>query len=167
MDRNRCRDERFFIDPSPHHEDILLSCHHLMSQRLSKNICCLDDYALLSEVRDLSARLKRYIGSSLEYACRFWTKHLAKAPCDGPHVGQILRTIDEFFKRHLLCWIEVLCITGHLGVAVYAMNDIRQWYILVRHTQMHPCTTHPYTPLPGRNHPKTGGRRRTSHPGAF
>ena len=28
---------------------------------------------------------------------------------------------------HLLHWIEVLALTGNLGVGVYAMNDIEKW----------------------------------------
>jgi hypothetical protein len=50
MDPGRCKDERFFINPSVHHQEILLSCLNLMKERLKRNICNLDDYAILSEV---------------------------------------------------------------------------------------------------------------------
>ena len=136
-DRTRCKDARFFVDPPVLHEVILFSCLDLMKERLKKNLCGLDDYAALSEVEDLPARRETFIGGSLEYACRFWTRHLISIPGKGPHVGRIQEAIDEFFTMRLLCWIEVLGISGHLGGAVYAINDIRQWYISVSHTRVY------------------------------
>ena len=130
-DRARCKDERFFIDPSVHHEDILFSCLDLMEERLEKNICDLDVYVVLSAVEDLSTRRETCIGSSLEYACRFWTRHLAHVPGDGPGAERVQAAIDEFFTKRLLCWIEVLSIMGYLQVAVKAIDDIRQWHISV------------------------------------
>src|ERR1700753_3357433 len=102
-----------------------------MKKRLKKNICNLDDYAVLSEVEDLSSRRKTCIRGSLEYACRYWTKHLASIPGNGPHIGRIREGIDEFFAKRLLWWVEILSIMGHLGVALHAINDIRRWYISV------------------------------------
>ena len=146
-DRTRCKDERFFVDPAVHNEDILFSCLDLMKRRLKKNICNLDDYAVLNEVNDLSTRRETCIGSSLEYACRFWTRHLASVPGNGPHAKRIKEAVEDFFTKHLLCWIEVLSIVRHLGVAVYAINEIRQWYISVSYIQIDPCVEHPHTYL--------------------
>ena len=73
-----CKDERFFINPSVHHQEVLLSCLDLMKERLKRNICGLDDFVSLEKVNDLSAHRKSYIGDALEYACLFWTKHLAE-----------------------------------------------------------------------------------------
>jgi len=134
-DPERCKDERFFIDPSVHHVDILFSCLNLMKEKLKKNICDLDDYAILSEVEDLFVRREACIGRALEYACRFWTKHLARIPGNSPHVKRIREAVDEFFAMRLLFWVEVLSITGNLGVGVYAINEIRQWYTSVSHSQ--------------------------------
>ena len=131
--RSRCQDDRFFIDPPAHHEHTLFSCINLMEKRLKKNVCDLDDYAVLSEVKDLPARRKSYLGDSLEYACRFWTRHLASIPGNSPHVKRVQETIDKFFAAYLLRWIEVLSITGHLAAAPYAINEIRQWYTSVSH----------------------------------
>ena len=127
----RCKDERFFVDPLTHHVDILFSCLNLMKEKLKKNICDLDDYAILSEVKDLRARRESCIGNGLEYACRFWTRHLARVTATGSHVKEVQKAVDEFFAMRLLFWIEVLSITRNLGVGVYAINEIRQWYISV------------------------------------
>ena len=129
--RTRCKDDRFFVDPAVHHEDILFSCLDLMKKRLRKNICELEDYAVLGEVKDLSDRRETHIGSSLEYACRFWARHLAGVPGSGPGAKRVQEAIEEFFDKRLLCWFEVLSIVGHLEAAMYGINYIRQWYISV------------------------------------
>jgi len=131
MDPARCKDVRFFVEPAVHHAEVLLSCLNLMGKRLKRNICNLDDYAVLSEVKDLSTCKKVHIGEALEYACRFWSKLLLMVPSSSSHVGEVQKAIEEFFTRHLLHWIEALALTGNLGVGVYAMNDVEQWYALV------------------------------------
>jgi len=132
-DPERCTDHRFLIDPSIHHVEILLSCLNLMRARLVGNICKLDDHAVLSEVRDLPARRKECIGDALEYACCFWTNHLAMIPATSKSVKEVEKAIDQFFTMHLLFWIEVLSLVGDLDVAVYSLNDVQQWYKLVSH----------------------------------
>ena len=130
-DPERCKDSRFLVEPAVRHTEILLSCLNLMKARLKKNICNLDNHAILHEVKDLSARKKDNIGDALEYACRFWTKHLLGIPGTSSHVQEVQEAIDTFFTTCLPYWIEVLALTGNLGVGVYAMNDIQQWYALV------------------------------------
>jgi len=127
----RCKDKQLFVEPAVHHTEILLSCLRLMGERLKRNICNLEDYASLSEVKDLSACKKEYIGDALEYACHFWTKHLLKVPHSSPHAEEVQEAINKFFRTHLLYWIEVLALTGNLDIGVYAMNDVEQWYSLV------------------------------------
>ena len=134
-DSERCKDKQFLVAPAVHHVKILLLCLSLMKERLKRNICNLDDYVLLSGVEDLSARKKDHIGDALEYACRFWTKHLLNISSTGSHVKKVQKAVDTFFMTCLLSWIEVLALTGNLGVGVYAMNDIEQWYALVSVTQ--------------------------------
>jgi len=119
------------MEPAVHHAEILLLCLNLMRVRLKKNICNLDNYAVLSKVKDLSARKRDYIGDALEYACRFWTKHLLGIPGTSSQVKEVQKAIDMFFTTYLPYWIEVLALTGNLGVGIYAMNDVEQWYALV------------------------------------
>ena len=131
MDPHRCEDKRFLVEPEGHHVEILLGCLRLMGERLKRNICNLDDCAVLSEVKDLSVLSKAHIGDALEYACRFWTKHLLRTPHKTAYIEEVQKAIDKFFTVHLLHWIEVLAITGNPGVSVYSMADIEQWYGLV------------------------------------
>jgi hypothetical protein len=130
-DPDRCKDQKFFIDPSVHHQKILLSCLHLMGERLRRNICGLDDFVSLGKVEDLPDRRKTYIGDALEYACQFWTKHLAEVSTSGYYVEEVHEAINKFITTQLLYWIEVLCLMGNLDVAVYAINDVAWRYHLV------------------------------------
>ena len=131
LDTRRCRDERFFINPLVHHQEILLSCLSLMKERLKKNICNLDDHVSLDKVEDLPTRQKTHIGDALKYACCFWTRHLIETPGSDCDVQKVQKAIDEFFVTHLLFWIEVLVIMGNLDISVYAINDIQQWHFSV------------------------------------
>ena len=130
-DPERCRDKQFLVEPAVQHTEILFSCLNLMKARLKKNICNLDDYTTLREVKDLSAQKRNHIGDALEYACRFWTKHLLEIPGTSSCVQEVQKAIDIFFTTCLLYWIEVLALTRNLGVGVYAINEIEQWYTLV------------------------------------
>ena len=131
MDPERCRDKRFYINPSIHHQEILLSCLDLMKKRLKKNICHLDNYTSLNKAEDLSTCRKAQIGDALEYACKFWAEHITGTPSSGHGIEEVHKAIDEFFTTCLLFWIEVLVIMGSLDVSIYAMNNVQQWYISV------------------------------------
>ena len=135
MDQGRCRDRRFFVNPSVHHEEILLLCLNLMGEKLKRNICDLDNCAILSEVRDISALQKQCIGDTLEYACQFWTKHLVEIPSNSHSVEKVCEAIGGFFTTELLFWIEVHIIMGSLDMCVHLLNDVQQWYTSVSSKQ--------------------------------
>ena len=126
-DSERCGDKWFFVDTKFYHAEILLSCLKLMDKRLKKNICSLDDYVSLDGVEDLFSQRRNNIESSLEYACKFWSRHLLGTIGSTSHTKEIEKAINDFSKTHLLHWIEVLVLLGNLDVGIYAMNDIKQW----------------------------------------
>ena len=130
-DPTRCNNEHFFVEATTHHVGILLSCLRLMREKLKRNICNLGDYIVLSKVEDLSTQRKDYIGDALVYACQYWTKHLLCIPGNSPCVQEVQEAIDQFFKTHLLHWIEVLVLMENLSIGIYAINDIDQWYARV------------------------------------
>ena len=130
-DPKRCKDQQFYVEPTVRHVEILLSCLKLMGRKLKKNICNLDDYAVLTEVDDLTTHQKDHIGDALEYACCFWTKHLLEVPSASSCAEEVQRAIDHFFTTHLLHWIEALALTGNLVTGVHVINDVEQWYISV------------------------------------
>ena len=131
-DESRCTNSYFFINPSIHHGEILLSCLNIMEEKLKRNICNLSDVVDITEIEeDLPRITTTYIGGALEYACRFWASHLAKVPSSGHHSEEVNRSIDKFFMTNFLFWIEVLILTRNLDIGIYALNDIEQWYNMV------------------------------------
>ena len=130
-DCGRCEGKWFHVDPTVYHAEIFFLCLDLMRERLKRNICNLERFVDLSEVKDISACQKENIGAALEYACQFWSKHLLKIPGNSPCVEEVQKALDGFFTTSLLYWIEVLVLTRNLGSGVYAMNDVEQWYTLV------------------------------------
>ena len=135
LDQNRCEDERLVVKPVACHAKIVLACLRLMEERLKRNICKLNDYAVLSEVKAISAYKRYYIGGGLEYACKFWTKHLLEIPSSGPDVKEVQTAIERFFRVHLLHWVEVLVITENLSAGIYGMNDVEEWCDMVSRIQ--------------------------------
>ena len=131
INSDHCQDKQLLVQPANHHAKILLACLRLMEERLKK-ICNLD-YAVPREVKDFDTQKETCIGNALEYACQFWTRHLLEIPNSSPDIEEVQRRIEKFFRVHLLHWIEVLGPTGHLGVGVYAMNDVEQWCNMVSH----------------------------------
>jgi len=131
-DPARCKDKRFLVEPVVHHAEILLSCFHFMKKRLKKNLCNLASHPVLSEAEDLFACHRDHIGDALKYACCFWTKHLLMIPGSSSCIKEVEQGINQFFTTCLPYWIEVLALTGNLGLGVYAINDVEQWCALVR-----------------------------------
>jgi len=154
-DPGRCTDQRFFIDPSIHHREILFLCLKVMKGRLKRNLCQLDDHVLLSEVGDLPERRTAYIGDALGYACNFWASHLVRSASSGPDVEKVYEAINEFFTTSFLFWIEALSLLGKLDIGVYALNDIQQWYIVVSCTEP-PTKTYLYLCLFRQEFPASG-----------
>ena len=102
---------------------------------MRKGICKLYDCTVPSNIQDLSTLQTTHIGNTLEYACHFWTKHLAKVSDISDGAEEVHQAIDSFFATGFLCWIEVLVLTGSLDIGVYALNDVEQWYMLVSYAQ--------------------------------
>ena len=140
-DPQRCTDNQFFIDPSIHHKEILLSCLNVMKERLKRNICKLDENTVLGDMEDLSKLRATNIGSTLEYACQFWSNHLVKISDASGGVEEVHEAIDSFFATGFLFWVEVLILARNLNICVYALNNIEQWYTLVSYVKLLPKPT--------------------------
>ena len=96
-----------------------------------RNICRLDDDAVLSKIEDLPTLRTTHIGNTLEYACKFWTNHLSKIPGSSDGGEDVEKAIEDFFTTGFLFWVEVLILTGNLEIGLHALYNIEQWYILV------------------------------------
>ncbi|KAI0328316.1 YVTN repeat-like/Quino protein amine dehydrogenase, partial [Cubamyces sp. BRFM 1775] len=81
VDPTRCADQTFLVRPCIQHSHIASRCLKLM-QALKYNILEVTsehDCVLNSEIPDLLARISQHIHPALQYACKYWTRHLCEA----------------------------------------------------------------------------------------
>jgi hypothetical protein len=115
LDRNRSTDA-YVVDKSVHHLRIAERCLQIMNKRLQMDICDIRDSSLFnSEVTDLEQRLSNFVPPYLRYSCRYWHVHLEMATTLPDTVAACL---DEFCRKHLLHWIEVLSLLEELPVVL-------------------------------------------------
>ena len=56
----------------------------------------------------------------LIYACRYWGGHFAKSNPD-----KLIKLLTVFVSKHLLSWVEVLCLVGDLDGSLVALRTTR------------------------------------------
>jgi hypothetical protein len=103
LDKQRCNDQRFWVDEQKAHGALLDCCIRLMSNKLKRDICDLDaPNALAANLR--SDQMAQCLPAELQYACRYWVQHLQRSGTplhdDGP--------IHSFMRHHFLHWLEAL-----------------------------------------------------------
>ncbi|KAI9057827.1 WD40 repeat-like protein [Trametes sanguinea] len=121
VDPRRCKYPHFLITPSIQHTFIVLRCLKLMQDSLKYNICEVPsehDCLFNDEILDLPARIAQHLPSALQYACRYWLRHLARA-----EIGEeLLAALEEFCTAHLLHWLEVLSLLGCVEIAIEGLR---------------------------------------------
>jgi hypothetical protein len=130
-DPSRCVDVRFFVDSRFQHQYLAERCLGLMGDLLAINICKVDPSLFNSEVEDLEDRISRYIPEALQYACRFWARHLGLAGSDRG----LYRIVETFFRTHLFDWLEVLSLLGALDHAFSSLDMAENWLQVCNQSQ--------------------------------
>ena len=120
----RCTNQRIHIPPHQH-LSLFVSCLELMNQSLEKNMCQLPEAVKNSEVDDLQDRVEQYINQGLQYACKYWHKHLIGEPTADRH--DITSVLHSFLEKKFLCWLEVLSALGAVRNAVDALQVTVKW----------------------------------------
>jgi hypothetical protein len=124
-DPSRCVNTQFHIPPNHYHTELVLQSLKLMNTSLEKNMCPTPDYALNSEVEDLSERIESsIIRGSLEYACRSWYKHLITTNHRAVDVASALHC---FLEQKFLFWLEVLSTLDAVDEAIHALHTTVKW----------------------------------------
>lgn len=129
-DSMRCQSPDFHINLDNCHFDIAECCLNVLRDRLQKNICGLSRYDLNddldSETRD------RCIAESTKYSSRHWSDHLLADRKRDEHLHRIASSLRHFLTEQQLLWFEVLALTRDLGLAVSALENVKDWLTLVR-----------------------------------
>ncbi|KAI0329382.1 hypothetical protein GY45DRAFT_1337561 [Cubamyces sp. BRFM 1775] len=129
LDPTRCTDQSFLVRPHIQHSHIAFRCLKLM-EALKYNILEVTsehDCVLNSEIPDLLARISQHIPPALQYACKYWTRHL----CEAEVGEELLTALEEFCKFRLLHWLEVLSLLGCVDGAVMALQSVQAFLNLL------------------------------------
>lgn len=117
VNQKRCRAGSFWINRMKAHHDVAEGCLHLMSKTLERNICRLKTPGTPRHEID-NAVLNQLLPSQLQYACRYWVRHLQKGYLG---IGDVIR-VYVFFRTHFLHWLEALSLMGKTSEAILSIN---------------------------------------------
>ena len=110
LDKQRCKDQQFWVDEKEAHRILAVSCLRLMSEHLKRDICGLHSPdTLATEVHD--DQITKCLPKELQYACRYWVEHLQRSEA---HLGDNIQ-IHYFLQKHLLHWLEALALMGKIS----------------------------------------------------
>jgi len=124
-DPKRCGDQPWFINISFHHRDLALSCFRTMEMGLKFNICDLEtSHVSNDEVVDLPICIQKSIPNHLSYACRFWAEHVRRTDFHP----NVVACLDEFLRRRLLFWLEVLSLIKEVHIGSPALSSVVDWF---------------------------------------
>ncbi|KAH7099228.1 hypothetical protein BKA62DRAFT_806724, partial [Auriculariales sp. MPI-PUGE-AT-0066] len=116
LDRLRCSDERFYIDPATGHGWLGAGCLHVMNQELVRDICQIPltagkELPSRDSIHDLDDRLLQFVSEPLRYSSLHVLQHLAQA-MPGHISEQFVNSLHTFCRQKLLFWVELLCLMG-------------------------------------------------------
>jgi hypothetical protein len=129
LDKERSGSE-FVCNPEIMHPTISLACFRTMQASLRFNMCNLpSSYLLDSEVKGLDELIEKNIVGvvALEYACRYWTSHLAKVSIDSKDSQPLRNKLLEFSREKILYWYEVMNLLGAKADCYAGVNAVMAW----------------------------------------
>ncbi|KAF2624116.1 hypothetical protein BU25DRAFT_348524 [Macroventuria anomochaeta] len=115
LSKDRCGDDRFWVNERGAHEELASCCLQLMSgpSGLRQDMCSfLKPGTLRSEIGEETVASS--LPPELQYACRYWVEHLMRsqqsiAEGDAVHI---------FLQTHLLHWLEAMSLIGETSQCV-------------------------------------------------
>ena len=115
----RCsRDPRFHVSIGIQHARIAQNCFRVMDEQLRANIYDLKFPEIYLDNHESQHPSDDRVSSELQYACLHWATHLFNAEKDD----NLFRLLEGFSSTHLLHWLEVLSVIGHLEAGYIALD---------------------------------------------
>ena len=122
-DAQRCSNvPRFYVPVGLQHGCIAQNCFRVMDEQLRANICGLKFLEMYLDNEKIQHLVVGRISSELQYASLHWATHLWSAEKDDDLFG----LLEKFSFTHLLHWLEVLSLIGHLEVAHTALDHSKK-----------------------------------------
>jgi hypothetical protein len=123
LDSRRCQDKQFWIDKGKAHGDLWKSCLQLMSVTLKRDICKVGQPGTL--VKDIDKKtITQCLPSHVQYACRYWVKHLQEFWKYEREKAAIYREVHKFLRKDFLHWLEALSLIGSISDGILMILDL-------------------------------------------
>ena len=108
---NQIHLSKHYLDPCISHKQIAHQCLAMMNKVWSQE----------TTISYLEERKGSEISESLAYACSNWTIHFTYRDVGEP------AKLNDFFRKHLLRWMDCLSILGRLGTAINSLGMLKNW----------------------------------------
>lgn len=120
------RRHEFCVDERECHERLANRCLQVLEANLKRDVCNLQAPDVAGSGVDPSV-VNMYLPAHVEYACLYWVYHI------GQSKGRVTEAqIDLFLQRHLLHWLEALCLLKKIRASI-AMLDALLKFVQVCH----------------------------------
>jgi hypothetical protein len=111
----------FWVDERKTHERLAVRCLKLLSAEagLKEDACGVRLPGTRRSEIDRNI-IDASLPPDVQYACRYWVYHWKESKClirDGD-------LVDQFFKRHLLHWLEALGLLGWISESISMVDDL-------------------------------------------
>lgn len=123
------RSKKYFMNSTQQHKHMILGCLKIMNAKdgLRFNICDLEtSHVFNHQIYNLAKKIENSISPPLNYACRFWTNHLSSINQNEDN-DQIMEDLKTIMYIHVFHWLEVLSLTGNMGIAIESLRSTQRW----------------------------------------
>ncbi|KAL8689298.1 MAG: hypothetical protein Q9218_004999 [Villophora microphyllina] len=109
IDGRRCKDERFCVNKTLAHGELVSVCLETMSAALNRNMCRLPTPGSSPQDVD-SGALDTNLPKHVRYACEYWVDHLmtARSNTTAQHWLSDSEKVHSFFRKDFLHWLEAM-----------------------------------------------------------
>ncbi|KAG8912888.1 hypothetical protein FRC02_005767, partial [Tulasnella sp. 418] len=133
VDPKRCGNLQLLVEPAMHHRELALACLLCMNNNLHRDMCGIPWWTKNADVPNLPELLEEKVGYHLIYACHHWATHLQNISTGDT---EVLESLNKFCGIKLLCWLEILSLSGRLPYAIKALEISQKWFA-DQNKQMH------------------------------
>ncbi|KAI0601484.1 WD40 repeat-like protein [Biscogniauxia sp. FL1348] len=125
LDKQRCEETGFLVEPSTAHASLFDRCLDIMSDCLHMDMCGLQKPGTFSDEVP-SDLIQKCIPPHLQYACRYWVDHLMqiRATQQGRNALADDGKVHELFHKQFLSWVEALILIGELRSVIPMITSL-------------------------------------------
>jgi NACHT domain len=119
LDNKRCSNTQFWVAEDKAHSNLVSRCIKIMSDALMKDICILGELDCLVSGIDQNL-IKTALPAHIQYACRYWIRHLQRTEIHLHH-----KEVLDFLRDHFLHWLEALSLMRQISEGLLVIQALK------------------------------------------